>query len=77
LGIEIVAPYAGHNEVSFNFGTVLSRVPGLSRRKGADLKTEKRSLPYMKLIDPWTNKSFHGNEARLADFRCNDIVGLP
>ena len=52
MGIEIVAPYAGHNEVSFNFGTVLSRVPGMSRRKGADLKTEKRSLPYMKLIVP-------------------------
>ena len=38
FGIEIAAPYAGHNEVSFNFGTVLSRAPGLSRRKGADLK---------------------------------------
>ena len=38
FGVEIAAPYAGHNEVSFNFGTVLSRVPGLSRRKGADLK---------------------------------------
>ena len=56
FGIEIVAPYAGHNEVSFNFGTVLSRVPGLSRRKGADLKTEKRSLPYMKLIVPATRR---------------------
>jgi len=38
FGVEIAAPYVGHNEVSFNFGTVLSRVPGLSRRKGADLK---------------------------------------
>ena len=38
FAVEIAAPYAGHNEVSFNFGTVLSRVPGLSRRKGADLK---------------------------------------
>ncbi len=37
FAVEIAAPYAGHNEVSFNFGTVLSRVPGLSRRK-ADLK---------------------------------------
>jgi len=33
LEVEIVAPYAGRNEVSFNFGTVSSRVPGLSRRE--------------------------------------------